>query len=110
MMVGSVIPGLAEACTGRGGPADSADEDYVHRLVADYGLDPAQERLLRLVLQSQSQDELQAFRAADFESLPEALKGQLRLARGRTVSRTRALLSADQRQRYDAQLRNEAGR
>jgi hypothetical protein len=66
--------------------------------------------LLRLVMQSHEQDERRAFRGADFEALPEALKGQLRLARGRADSRIRALLSAEQRQRYDAQLRNEAGR
>lgn len=109
MTVGSVIPGFAASGAGCG-PADGGDESYVSRFAADYGLQPAQERLLRLVVQSRVQDELQAFRGADFESLPESLKGQLRLLRGRADSRIRALLSVEQRQRYDAELRSEAGR
>lgn len=97
MCVGSVLPQVMAAENG----APSADSDYVRDLVATYGLSNAQERTLRLVLQSSREEEIAVLKSAEATQLPEPIQRLLLQARSKLESRIRALLDDEQRARYD---------
>lgn len=109
MSVGTAVPGVVHAW-GDGGGIEDSDEQYVRDLVADYGLDRAQERSLRIVMQSGQREEFLAFRTADFAALPPQLQARLSAIRGKKEQRIRALLNDTQRAKYDAQARPPANR
>lgn len=98
MNVGLVAPRLFAAEDPR---AVAADENYVNKMVAEYGLSDRQEKSLRMVLQKWREEEVAAFRSAEVRLLPPAVQGELRQARGRMERRVKAVLDEQQRARYD---------
>lgn len=109
MNTGLLLPNLWTA------PEDSVpaevrgDADYVAVLAASYGLSAAQAQSVRFVLQAAREEELAVLRAAEATQLPPALQAQLLAARARAEQRLRAVLTHEQRTRYDAESR-PAGR
>jgi hypothetical protein len=97
MSVGSVLPQVMAAEN----EAPSTDSDYVREMVATYGMSNAQERTLRLVLQSSREEEIAVLKSAEATQLPEPIQRLLLQARSKLESRIRALLDDEQRARYD---------
>lgn len=101
MLLGTAIP-RAAAAGGDFASAEerAAEEAYVDRFVADFGLDRTQEQQLRAVRMLRRQREMEALKAG-FEQLPPALKSQVLAARSREKELTRGLLDDRQRRLYD---------
>lgn len=101
MNVGLVLPKVFAA--DKGAPAPEAE--YVRDLVRRYGLTSAQERSLRLVLQSARDEEIAVYSGAEASQLPPAIRNRVLAVRSRTEQRIRAVLDDGQRSRFDADSR-----
>lgn len=108
MNVGLAIPNILAGETGSAG--FDADRDYVQRLVARYGLTPEQERSLRLVMQAEREEKMQAWASAEVAQLPAALQNRLVAASRKSEQRLRKLMTAEQRARYDIDSRPQQAR
>jgi hypothetical protein len=108
MAGGLALPDVMHACCAQD-PQDP-DAAYVQRMTEDFRLDPAQQRSLRMVLESCQRQELEVFHRARYESLPESLKNQLREARAQKEQRIRVLLTPEQRRLYDSKVRTADNR
>jgi len=69
--------------------------------VADYDLDPDQQRSLRLVLMKWREEEIAVIESVDPAQLPPGARREMLAARGRLERRIRAILDEEQRARYD---------
>lgn len=105
MNVGLLIPKLAADGDAPVPDHLRQDLDYVERLVGGYGLSAAQAQTLRQVLQAMREEELRVLREADAAQLPRALQTKLLAAHDRAEQRLRAVLTPEQRQRYDQDSR-----
>ncbi len=101
MNVGLVVPRVFAADGGMPAP----DADYVRDLRVRYQLTSAQERTLRLVLQSARDEEIAIYTGAETAQLPPAIRSRVLAVRSRTEQRIRALLDVRQRAQFDADSR-----
>lgn len=101
MNVGLVLPKVFAADGGSRTP----EGEYVRDLVERYQLTAAQERSLRLVLQSAHDEEIAIYSGAEPSQLPPAIRNRVLAVRGRTEQRIRAVLDDGQRARFDADSR-----
>lgn len=108
MNVGLAIPNVLADETGAAG--FDADRDYVQRIVARYGLSSEQERSLRLVMQAEREEKLQAWLSAVVAQLPAALQNRLVAASRKSEQRLRKLMTEEQRARYDIDSRPQQAR
>ncbi|MBL9077361.1 MAG: hypothetical protein JNL08_07655 [Planctomycetes bacterium] len=101
MSFGVVVPRVfgAEASVA------TPDDAYVHELAERYGLSSAQQRLLRLVLQSARDEEFAIYASAETAQLPDGIRRELLVVRSRTEQRIRALLDDRQRAQFDVDSR-----
>lgn len=105
MNVGLLIPKLAAGDEALLPDHLRHDLNYVERMVGSYGLSAEQARTLRQVLQAMRDEELKVLREADTAQLPRALQSKLLAARDRAEQRLRAVLTPQQRHRYDQDSR-----
>ncbi len=100
MILGMTIPDIAAA--GRSVP-DAADPDaqYVQQMALDFVLSGRQQQALRVVLQRYREEQLQVFRHANFDQLPESLQAELTAARRRQGDRIHELLNDEQRRHFE---------
>lgn len=106
MNVGLAVPKVLAA----GARVPTPDDLYVGDLVDRYGLTAAQERSLRLVLQSARDEEISIYTGAEASRLPPDIRREVLAVRSRTEQRIRALLDEGQRARFDADSRPRDGR
>lgn len=100
MLLGVTIPDIAAA--GRSVPdAGDPDVQYVQQLAQDFGLTGRQQQALRVVLQRYREEQLQVFRHANFDQLPESLRAELTAARRRQGDRIHELLNDEQRRHFE---------
>ena len=100
MSAGLALPSVVEACCGEAADQDP-DELYIERFAQDFDLNKEQKRALRFVLQQFTEEELDVFRRADRDQLPESVRSELMAARRRQIDRIRVLLDEEQRAQYD---------
>jgi len=62
---------------------------------------------LRVVMQRYRDEQLQVFRHADFDQLPESLRAEMTAARRRQSERIRELLDDEQRRRFEDRSRTD---
>jgi hypothetical protein len=102
--MGWLLPSTLDAFVGDDDVADPGLE-FVRRFAADFALSTDQRRLLLVVVRDRQQEELRVLRRAEFEQLPAALQSQIKNARRREEERIRFLLTPEQRERFDRQVR-----
>lgn len=104
MLFGVTIQDLAAAVRG---PAEVSDPDelYVRDMARDFGLSTRQQQQLFVVMQRYRDEELQVFRNANFDQLPESLRAELTSARRRRGERIRAMLDDEQRKLFEDRSR-----
>jgi Spy/CpxP family protein refolding chaperone len=79
MFLGATI--LDTAAAGRSEDlAGDPDAQYVQQMTQDFGLQPRQQQALRVVMQRYREEQLQVFRHANFDQLPESLRAELTAA------------------------------
>jgi hypothetical protein len=107
LAVGFALPDVfAEA------PAADPDDEFVHRMIADFQLNTEQSRLLRIAVRTGREEELRVFRQFQLTQLPDEMQNRLREARNRLVQRTRKILQSnpDQLARYDSMVAAEGSK
>lgn len=88
-------------------PEPTPDDDYVHSMVADYGLSTEQHRLLRFAMLKWREEELALIKTVEADQLPAVIQGRLLQARGKMERRIFAILDEEQRERYDLATRHD---
>lgn len=83
------------------------DAQYVQQMAQDFGLTTRQTQALAVVMQRYRDEELQVFRRASFDQLPESLRAELTAARRRQGDRIREILDDAQRRRFDDRSRTD---
>jgi hypothetical protein len=101
MNVGLVLP---KVFAGSGG-ALTPEAQYVRDLVERYHLTSAQERQLRLVLQSGREEELAVYSSTEASQLPPPIRNRVLAIRNHTEQRIRVVLDDHQRAQFDADSR-----
>jgi hypothetical protein len=111
------IVGLAAGCFGAGAVvghtlgghgahmAPFAEQALAEQITATYGLNPAQQRALRAVLQRYADDRDTILRSVQESQLPAHQRAKLLQMNNQTEQRIRALLDEGQRERYDRDSR-----
>ena len=106
MFLGATI--LSTAVAGRSEDvAGDPDAHYVRQMAQDFGLTGRQQQSLRVVMQRYRDEQLQVFRHADFDQLPESLRAEMTAARRRQSERIRELLDDEQRRRFEDRSRTD---
>ncbi|MEY4829186.1 MAG: hypothetical protein RLZZ562_982 [Planctomycetota bacterium] len=106
MFLGATI--LSTAVAGRSEDvAGDPDAHYVQQMAQDFGLTGRQQQSLRVVMQRYRDEQLQVFRHADFDQLPESLRAEMTAARRRQSERIRELLDDEQRRRFEDRSRTD---
>jgi hypothetical protein len=106
MFLGATILDTAAHSRSEDG-AGFPDAQYVQQMAQDFGLSTRQTQALAVVMQRYRDEELQVFRRANFDQLPESLRAELTAARRRQGDRIREILDDTQRKRFDDRSRTD---
>jgi hypothetical protein len=106
MFLGATI--LDTAAAGRSEDvASDPDAQYVQQMAQDFGLSARQQQALLVVMQRYREEQIQVFRHASFDQLPESLRAELTAARRRQGERILEVLDEGQRKRFEDKSRTD---
>lgn len=106
MFLGATI--LDTAVAGRSEDlSGDPDAHYVQQMAQDFGLSARQQQALRIVMQRYREEQIQVFRHASFDQLPESLRAELTAARRRQGERVLELMDEGQRKRFEDKSRTD---
>ncbi|MCB9879122.1 MAG: hypothetical protein H6835_16120 [Planctomycetes bacterium] len=105
VVLGVAVPEL----WAQGRHEQTPEEDYVHEMATRYGLNAAQTRSLRLVLQHDRERQLEILRTADWSQLPPELQNRRLKEQRATELRILQILDERQRALYERDSRPAGG-
>lgn len=101
MNVGIALPRVLASDAAKSSP----DRAYVREMAERYGLDGKQERSWLLVMQWLHDEDQAIVSSTENSELPKSIRDRRSQANRTAEQRIRALLTAEQRARYDAESR-----